>query len=192
MGRPARGGPEEGTKDDMSYCRARATADRRRRSATMRSRSRPGWSPSRRTAPSWCASGDTVVLATAVGRTEGREGADFFPLTVDIEEKMYAAGQDPRRFLQAGGSRRREGDPDLPHGRPADPAAVAEGLQERGAGHRHRPLGRPGASARHPRDQRRLRSADALAACPSWARSARCASAQHRRRAGRQPDAARA
>jgi hypothetical protein len=33
----------------------------------------------------------TVVLATAVGRTEGRPGADFFPLTVDVEEKMYAA-----------------------------------------------------------------------------------------------------
>ena len=36
--------------------------------------------------------GDTMVLATAMGRTEAREGADFFPLTVDVEERMYAAG----------------------------------------------------------------------------------------------------
>ena len=46
-------------------------------------------------------SGETVVLATAQGRPEAREGADFFPLTVDVEERMYAAGQDPRRLLQA-------------------------------------------------------------------------------------------
>ncbi|HEY7452251.1 MAG TPA: hypothetical protein VIA02_07025, partial [Candidatus Limnocylindria bacterium] len=35
--------------------------------------------------------GDTVVLATAVS-SEPREGIDFFPLTVDYEERMYAAG----------------------------------------------------------------------------------------------------
>jgi len=34
-----------------------------------------------------------MVLATAVGRTEAREGADFFPLTIDVEERMYAAGR---------------------------------------------------------------------------------------------------
>jgi polyribonucleotide nucleotidyltransferase len=37
--------------------------------------------------------GDTMVLATAQGRMEPREGADFFPLTVDVEERMYAAGR---------------------------------------------------------------------------------------------------
>src|SRR5947207_13036409 len=36
-------------------------------------------------------SGETMVLATAQGRTEAREGADFFPLTVDVEERMSAA-----------------------------------------------------------------------------------------------------
>ena len=40
-------------------------------------------------------SGDTMVLATAVGRPEAREGADFFPLTVDVEERAYAAGKIP-------------------------------------------------------------------------------------------------
>src|SRR5689334_19166002 len=49
------------------------------------------------------ASGDTVVLATAVGRAEAREGADFFPLTVDIEEKMYAAGKIPGGFFKREG-----------------------------------------------------------------------------------------
>ena len=45
----------------------------------------------------------TVVLATTVGRTEGREGADFFPLTVDVEEKMYAAGKIPGGFFKREG-----------------------------------------------------------------------------------------
>src|ERR1043165_8885473 len=48
-------------------------------------------------------SGETMVLATAVGRTEGREGADFFPLTVDVEEKMYAAGKIPGGFFKREG-----------------------------------------------------------------------------------------
>src|ERR1700726_420681 len=39
--------------------------------------------------------GDTVILATAVGSNEPREGIDFFPLTVDVEERMYAAGKIP-------------------------------------------------------------------------------------------------
>lgn len=49
--------------------------------------------------------GDTAVLVTATGSKEPREGADFFPLTVDYEEKMYAAGKIPGSFLK------REGKP---------------------------------------------------------------------------------
>src|SRR5215218_6508184 len=48
-------------------------------------------------------SGDTMVLATAQGRLEGREGADFFPLTVDVEERMYAAGKIPGGFFKREG-----------------------------------------------------------------------------------------
>ena len=48
-------------------------------------------------------SGDTVVLATAQGRQETREGADFFPLTVDVEERMYAAGKIPGGFFKREG-----------------------------------------------------------------------------------------
>ncbi len=48
-------------------------------------------------------SGDTMILATATGRTEAREGADFFPLTVDVEERMYAAGKIPGGFFKREG-----------------------------------------------------------------------------------------
>jgi polyribonucleotide nucleotidyltransferase len=49
--------------------------------------------------------GDTVVLVTANAEKRTREGIDFFPLTVDIEERMYAAGKIPGSFF------RREGRP---------------------------------------------------------------------------------
>ena len=39
--------------------------------------------------------GDTVLLATAVSSADPREGIDFFPLTVEYEERMYAAGKIP-------------------------------------------------------------------------------------------------
>jgi len=47
--------------------------------------------------------GDTMVLATAQGKMEAREGADFFPLTVDVEERMYAAGKIPGGFFKREG-----------------------------------------------------------------------------------------
>ena len=49
--------------------------------------------------------GRTVVLATANAAKSVREGIDFFPLTVDVEERMYAAGRIPGSFF------RREGRP---------------------------------------------------------------------------------
>lgn len=47
--------------------------------------------------------GDTVVLVTATTSKEPREGVDFFPLTVDYEEKMYAVGKIPGGFLRREG-----------------------------------------------------------------------------------------
>ncbi len=44
--------------------------------------------------------GDTVVLVTATGAKSPRENADFFPLTVDVEERMYAAGRIPGSFFR--------------------------------------------------------------------------------------------
>lgn len=49
--------------------------------------------------------GDTVVLVAATAKTEVKEGQDFFPLTVDYQEKTYAAGRIP------GGYFKREGRP---------------------------------------------------------------------------------
>ncbi len=49
--------------------------------------------------------GDTMLLATATASLPPREGTDFFPLTVDYEERLYAAGRIPGSFF------RREGRP---------------------------------------------------------------------------------
>ncbi len=47
--------------------------------------------------------GDSVVLATAAVAKKPREGFDFFPLTVDVDEKMYAAGKIPGGFIKREG-----------------------------------------------------------------------------------------
>ena len=47
--------------------------------------------------------GDTAVLVAATASAEPREGLDFFPLTVDFEEKMYAAGKIPGGFIKREG-----------------------------------------------------------------------------------------
>ncbi|MCH6545762.1 MAG: hypothetical protein IH796_07145 [Deltaproteobacteria bacterium] len=49
--------------------------------------------------------GDTILLAAACVSTKPREGIDFFPLTVDFEERLYAIGKIPGSFF------RREGRP---------------------------------------------------------------------------------
>ena len=62
--------------------------------------------------------GDTVVLATAVASREPRLNIDFFPLTCDFEERLYAAGKIP------GGYIKREG-------RPSTDAILASRLTDR-------------------------------------------------------------
>jgi polyribonucleotide nucleotidyltransferase len=47
--------------------------------------------------------GDTVVLGTATASAAPREGIDFFPLTVDVEERLYAAGKIPGGFIKREG-----------------------------------------------------------------------------------------
>ncbi len=46
---------------------------------------------------------DTVILATVVAKTEAKPGQDFFPLTVDYVEKVYAAGRIPGGFFKREG-----------------------------------------------------------------------------------------
>ncbi|MDH5695636.1 MAG: polyribonucleotide nucleotidyltransferase, partial [Dehalococcoidia bacterium] len=62
--------------------------------------------------------GDTVVLVTVCASNEPREGIDFLPLTVDYEERLYAAGKIPGGFI------RREG-------RPSQEATLASRLTDR-------------------------------------------------------------
>jgi polyribonucleotide nucleotidyltransferase len=62
--------------------------------------------------------GDTVLLATVVGAKTAREGIDFFPLTVDYEERVYAAGRIPGSVLKR-------------EGRPAESAILTARLTDR-------------------------------------------------------------
>ena len=62
--------------------------------------------------------GDTVILATATGSKEPREGIDFFPLSVDYEEKMYSAGKIPGGFIKR-------------EGRPSEKAVLTSRLIDR-------------------------------------------------------------
>ena len=50
--------------------------------------------------------GDTMLLSATTAGKHPKEQFDFFPLTVDVEERMYAAGRIPGSFF------RREGRPD--------------------------------------------------------------------------------
>ena len=52
-----------------------------------------------------CRYGDTVVLVTAVASPLPKAGIDYFPLTIEVEERMYAVGRIPGSF------NRREGKP---------------------------------------------------------------------------------
>ena len=52
--------------------------------------------------------GETVVLVNVTASKEPREGIDFFPLSVDFEEKLYAVGKIPGSFIK------REARPSVP------------------------------------------------------------------------------
>ncbi len=96
---------------------------------TAPSRSKPASWPSRPTEPSSARIGDTVLLVTATAARSVREGTDFFPLTVDIEERMYAAGKIPGSFFRREGRRQRPGHPHLPTDRPTVAPVVPEGFR---------------------------------------------------------------
>jgi len=62
--------------------------------------------------------GDTAVLVTATASAEPRDGMDFFPLTVDYEEKLYAVGKIPGGFIKR-------------EGRPSESSILASRLIDR-------------------------------------------------------------
>ncbi len=62
--------------------------------------------------------GDTAVLVTATASAEPRDGIDFFPLTVDYEEKLYSVGKIPGGFIKR-------------EGRPSESSILASRLIDR-------------------------------------------------------------
>ena len=54
--------------------------------------------------------GETSVLCTAVGAKDAKPGQDFFPLTVNYQEKAFAAGKIPGGFFKREGTSFREGN----------------------------------------------------------------------------------
>ena len=60
------------------------------------------------TASAMVSYGETTVLVAVTAAPRPRDGVDFFPLSVDFEEKLYAVGRIPGSFM------RREGQPSLP------------------------------------------------------------------------------
>src|SRR5687767_11318215 len=62
--------------------------------------------------------GETIILAAVVAAKEVREGTDFLPLTIDYEEKMYAAGKIPGGFIKR-------------EGRPTETATLTSRLTDR-------------------------------------------------------------
>ena len=120
--------------------------------------------------------------------SRARPDADFFPLTVDVEERMYAAGKIPGGFFKREGrATERATLTARMIDRPIRPL-WPKGFRQRGAGDLHRPLRRPRDAARHPLHQRRLGGADDLAAAVPGA-GRRRARRPDRRRARPQPDA---
>ena len=66
----------------------------------------------------WVRYGETVVMANVTASAKPREGVDFFPLSVDFEEKLYAVGKIPGSFLKR-------------EGRPSEKATLASRMIDR-------------------------------------------------------------
>ena len=72
---------------------------------------------------------DTMLLSATTAQSKPRDALDFFPLTVDVEERMYAAGKIPGSFFRREGRPSRGRDPHLPADRPPAAARFVKGLR---------------------------------------------------------------
>ena len=121
--------------------------------------------------------GGTTVLAAVVFEKKPKPGLDFFPLTVNYQEKAFAAGKIPGGFFKR-------------EGRPSEKEVLTSRLIDRPIrplfheSYRNETLvvvthagARPGERPRHRGDGRHVGGAHASAACRSWARSPAPASA---------------
>ncbi len=134
---------------------------------------------------------DTMLLSATTASKHPKEHFDFFPLTVDVEERMYAARQDPRLVLPPRRPPEHRRDPHLPSDRPSAAPVVRRRPAQRDPDRRHRAVARPAGPLRRARDQRGVRVHAARRACRSPARSAACASPCIERPVGGVPDSTR-
>ena len=135
--------------------------------------------------------GDTLILSAATASKRPKDNLDFFPLTVDVEERMYAAGRIPGSFFRREGRPVRGRDPHLPPDRPAAAPVVQEGPAQRDPDRLDGPGARPRPPVRRAGDQlgRLLGAAVRPAVHRPGRRHPR---RQHQRRVGRLPDPQRA
>ena len=69
--------------------------------------------------------GETTVLVTCTASARPKDGVDYFPLSVDFNEKLYAVGRIPGSFMRREGRRARQ-PPDRPPDAPALPERPAQ------------------------------------------------------------------
>ncbi len=78
---------------------------------------------------------DTVVMVAVVGQKEAKPGQSFFPLTVNYQEKFYAAGRIPGGFFKREGRPTEKETLTCRIDRSSDSSVVPQGFPERSAGH---------------------------------------------------------
>ncbi len=106
---------------------------------------------SQRQPPSSATATPNVVLAAVTASEKPREGIDFFPLTCDFEEKMYAAGKIPGGYIKREGRPSEHGVLARASDRSPDPPALPRRLPQRRADHRDGALDRSGTRRRRAR-----------------------------------------
>ena len=74
--------------------------------------------------------GETTVMVAATVSPRPRDGIDFFPLSVDFEEKLYSVGRIPGSFNRREGRPGGKGRPHQPGHRPAHPPPVPPRLPQ--------------------------------------------------------------
>ena len=99
---------------------------------------------------------ETMLLSATTASKSPKEHFDFFPLTIDVEERMYAAGRIPGSFFRREGRPVHRRDPDLPADRPAAAPVVRRRSAQRDPGRGDDPEPGSQGSVRRAGDQRRV------------------------------------
>ncbi len=140
-----------------------------------KSTSKPANSPNKPTAPSPFNSEKPSSSSPPSLPPKAKPGQDFFPLTVDYRERAAAAGQVPRRLLQARRPPDRKRNSHLPSHRSPDSSALSQRLVQRSPGAKHSAQRGRRKRSGHPEHHRRIGRADGQrhsVGRPAWARAA--------------------